>query len=122
MDGVELFHAVSEGDGSWRFIIAIPATELVLRRRRLRRGKLLAARLGDVEDGIDDVAQVGLAGPPTWVDRDFVFDQVPLFVGDVAGIGLCSHTSLYAFLPPYGTVSKPQAVILLIQLYRPFQR
>jgi hypothetical protein len=34
------------------------------------------------------------------------FDQNPLRIADVAGIGLCSHVALYAFPPPYGTGSK----------------
>jgi hypothetical protein len=34
------------------------------------------------------------------------FDQNPLRIADVAGIGLCSHVALYAFPPPYGTGSE----------------
>jgi hypothetical protein len=34
------------------------------------------------------------------------FDQNPLRIADVAGIGLCSHFALYAFPPPYGTGSE----------------
>ena len=67
----------------------------------------LAAGPQDVEDGIDDVAQVGLAGPPAGVDGDVRLDQGPLRVGDVAGVGLCSHDIILADSTPYGTVTKP---------------
>ena len=60
----------------------------------------LAAGAQDVEDGIDDVAQVGLAGPPAGVDGDVRLDQGPLRVGDVAGVGLGSHTPFYAARHP----------------------
>ena len=51
----------------------------------------LAARPQQVDDGIDDVAQGGRAGPATGVDRDQPLDQVPLLVCDVAGILIGSH-------------------------------
>src|SRR5205823_6615501 len=66
----------------------------------------LAAGSQQVEDGIDDVPQVGLARPPAGVDGDARLDQGPLFVGDVAGVGLASHVAFYASRPPYGTVTK----------------
>src|SRR5438093_1174477 len=56
----------------------------------------LAAGPQDVEDGIDDVAQVGLARPSARVDGDEGLDQGPLRVGDVARVGLRSHGALYA--------------------------
>ena len=62
----------------------------------------LAAGAQDVEDGIDDVAQVGLAGPAAGVDGQVRLDQGPLRVGDVAGVGLRSHTSFYASTPLMG--------------------
>ena len=60
----------------------------------------LAAGAEDVEDGIDDVAQVGLAGPSAGIDGHVRFDQAPLGVGEVAGVGLCSHVPLYAAAHP----------------------
>ena len=46
----------------------------------------LAAGAEDVEDGVEDVPYVGLAGPSAGVDRrDVRLDQGPLCVGDVAG-------------------------------------
>ena len=69
----------------------------------------LAAGAQDVEDGIDDVPQVGLAGPPAGVDGDVRLDQRPLLVGHVAGVGLRSHPILRARPPtPYGTDSSPR--------------
>src|SRR5262249_27223211 len=62
----------------------------------------LAACAQDVEDGIDYVAQVGLARVTVRVDRQVRFDQGPLGVGYVAGVRLCSHTSFYASPPLMG--------------------
>ena len=44
------------------------------------------------------------------------FDQNPLRIADVAGIGLCSHVALYAFPPPYGTGSKPIRTMIIALL------
>src|SRR5271166_997959 len=64
----------------------------------------LAAGAEDVEDGVEDVPYVGLAGPSAGVDRrDVRLDQGPLCVGDVAGIMVRSHpisTSLEPLLFP----------------------
>src|ERR1019366_8461679 len=60
----------------------------------------LAAGTQDVEDGIDYVAQVGLAWSAAGVDGQLRLDQKPLRVGYVAGVGLCSHESFYASSPP----------------------
>ena len=52
----------------------------------------LAAGAEDVEDGVDDVPHVGLAGPPAGSDgREVRLDQGPLLVGDVAGVVVRSH-------------------------------
>src|SRR6266852_2758079 len=66
----------------------------------------LAAGTQEVEDGIDDVAQVGRARSPARVDGQVRLDQSPLRVADVAGVGLGSHDALYAVRPTYGTVTK----------------
>jgi hypothetical protein len=63
----------------------------------------LAAGAEDVEDGIDDVPEVGLAGSPAGVDGDVWLDQGQLRVSDVAGVSLSSHTSFYEARPTYGT-------------------
>jgi hypothetical protein len=51
----------------------------------------LAPRAEEVEDGIDHIPEVGLAGPPAGVNRDERLDQGPLLIGDVAGILISSH-------------------------------
>ena len=52
----------------------------------------LAAGAEDVEDGVDDVPHVGLAGPPAGVDgRDVRLDQGPLPVGEVTGVVVRFH-------------------------------
>ena len=60
----------------------------------------LAAGAQDIEHGIDDVAQVGLAWPATGIDGDKGLDQSPLGIGNIAGIGLRSHVSFYASSTP----------------------
>ena len=47
----------------------------------------MAAGPEDVEDGIDDIAQVGLARSPARVDGQVRLDENPLRVGYIAGIG-----------------------------------
>src|SRR5512135_2595569 len=66
----------------------------------------LAAGAEDVEDGVDDVPHVGLAGPSAGVDGDVRLDQGPLRVRDVAGVVVRSHTPFYESRLPYGTDSK----------------
>src|SRR5512135_1376733 len=65
----------------------------------------LAAGAEDVEDGVEDIPHVGLAGPSAGVERrDVRLDQGPLCVGDVAGIMVRSHpvsTSLNPVLFPF---------------------
>ena len=56
----------------------------------------LAAGAKEVEDGIDDIAEVGRAGPTTRGDGDVRLDESPLFVGNVAGARLGSHEPFYA--------------------------
>ena len=52
----------------------------------------LAAGAEDVEDGVEDVPHVGLAGPSAaGLGRDVRLDQGPLGVGDVAGVVVRSH-------------------------------
>ena len=47
---------------------------------------------GPVEDGIDDLAEVGLAGPPQLMGGGARgFEQGPLGIGQVTGIGFGSH-------------------------------
>jgi hypothetical protein len=46
----------------------------------------LAAGAKDVEDGVNDVPRVSLAGSASGVNRDMRLDQAPLLVGDVAGV------------------------------------
>ena len=79
----------------------------------------LTAGAEKVENGVDDLSQVGLAGPSAGMDGEMGFDQNPLCIADVAGIGLCSHVALYAFPPPYGTGSKTYDAILkhLVEAY-----
>ena len=71
----------------------------------------LAAGAQDVEDGIDDVAQVGLAGPAAGVDGDVRLDQGPLRVGHVAGILMCFSSQRLMESTPYGTGPSPTAVV-----------
>ena len=52
----------------------------------------LAAGAKGVEDGIDDVPHVGLAGPTaTRLGRQVGSDQGPLRIGEVAGVMVHSH-------------------------------
>src|SRR5512135_3504375 len=54
----------------------------------------LAAGAEDVEDGVEDVPHPGLARPPAaGLGREVRLDQVPLGIGDVAGIVMRSHPS-----------------------------
>ncbi len=54
----------------------------------------LASGPEDIEDGVEDVAHVGLAGPPAaWLGREVRLDQGPLGIGDVAGVVVRSHTN-----------------------------
>src|SRR5262249_16907221 len=52
-----------------------------------------AAGAEEVEDGIDDIPQVGLAGSSAGGAGEVRLDPGPLLVGDVAGVAVCSHTS-----------------------------
>ena len=53
----------------------------------------LAAGAEEVEDGIDDIPQVGRAGPTAaGFGRDVGLDQGPLGVGEVAGVMVPSDT------------------------------
>ena len=53
----------------------------------------LASGAEDIEDGVEDVPHVRLAGPPAaGFGRDMGLDQGPLGVGDVAGVMVHSHT------------------------------
>ena len=70
-----------------------------LGRKVLGKVTPLAAGAEDVEDGVEDVAGVGLAGTATGVDRDVGLDQGPLLVGDVAGVLVRSHAPFYAPRP-----------------------
>src|SRR5271157_6670197 len=73
----------------------------------------LAAGPEDVEDGIDDVAQIGLARPSARMDGQVWFDQGPLGVGEIAGVGLGSHTSFYEARPLMGqTLSSWGAAVI----------
>src|SRR5262249_56149755 len=52
----------------------------------------VAAGAEDVEDGVDDVPHVGLAGPPAGSGgREVRRDQGPLLVSDGAGVVLSPH-------------------------------
>src|SRR5205823_2294441 len=73
----------------------------------------LAARPQDVEDGVDHVAQVGLAWPTAWVDRQVRLDQGPLRVGDVARVGLRSHVAFYAAPPLMGQSLTSRGPVLI---------
>ena len=52
----------------------------------------LAAGAQHIQDGVEHVAHGGGAGAASGVDRDKGFDELPLFVGQVAGVSLGSHT------------------------------
>ena len=52
----------------------------------------LAAGAEDIQDGVDDVPHVGLAGSSAGGGGDVGLDQDPLRVGDVAGVMVRSHT------------------------------
>ncbi len=70
----------------------------------------LASGTEDVEDGVEDVAHVGFAGPPAaWLGREVRLDQDPLGIGDIAGIVVRSHTNSTMLSPncsPSVTVSE----------------
>src|SRR5262249_39006837 len=52
----------------------------------------LAAGAEDVEDGVDDVPHLGLAGPaPARLFGEMGLDQGPLVIGKVAGVMVHSH-------------------------------
>src|SRR3982751_4703810 len=54
----------------------------------------LAAGAEDVEDGVQDIPHLGLAGPPAaGLGREMRHDQVPLGIGDVAGVVVGCHTT-----------------------------
>ena len=78
------------------------APDGALGREIRRQVAPLAAGLGDVEDGVADVMQVGLAGLAAGVDRQVALDRSSLFVGDVAGVGCRSHGPSYATTPLMG--------------------
>src|SRR5262249_35300598 len=78
-----------------------------LGREILGQGAPLAAGPQEVKDGIDDVAQVGGARSPAGVNGRVRLDQGPLRVGNIAGIGLRSHGSLYASSPLMGQSLTP---------------
>ena len=60
----------------------------------------LAPGAEDLEDGVDDVPHVGLAGPSAGANRrDVRLDQGPLGIGDVAGVVVCSHTTTTSLGP-----------------------
>ena len=60
----------------------------------------LAAGAEDVEDGVEDVPHVRLAGPPAaGFGGDVGLDQGPLGVGDVAGVMVCSHAITTSVTP-----------------------
>ena len=63
----------------------------------MRQGPPTAPFAGVIEQGVDDLAQVGLAGPtPPAGARQQWFEQGPLLVSQVTGIGFAFHTSFYA--------------------------
>ena len=54
----------------------------------------LAAGANEIEDGIQDIPQVGLAGPPTaGLGRDVWLDQGPVGISEVTGVRVRSHTT-----------------------------
>ena len=60
----------------------------------------LAAGAEDVEDGVEDVPHVCLAGPTAaGFGRHVGLDQGPLRVGDVAGVMVHSHTNTTLVTP-----------------------
>src|SRR5207248_8994808 len=67
----------------------------------------LTACAKDVEDGVDNIPQVGRAGSSAGVNGDVGLDQGPLLVGDIAGVRLRSHDSLYAAHPLWDSLSDP---------------
>ena len=81
------------------------APDGALGREVERQVSPLAAGAENVEDGVEDIPHVRLAGPSAGVDRrDVRLDQSPLCVGDVAGIMVRSHlvsTSLNPVLFPF---------------------
>ena len=60
----------------------------------------LASGAEDVEDGVEDVPHVGLAGPPAaGFGREVGLDQGPLGVGEVAGVMVRFSYHYYAVTP-----------------------
>lgn len=71
----------------------------------LGRVAQLATSVEHVQEGIGDVAQVGLAGSSPGVHGDRGFEERPLLIGHVAGVALGSHDPFYASTTLYGTDS-----------------
>ena len=61
---------------------------MLLAREVVREHVPLAAGAGQVEDGVEDLPHVDLAGPPDVEDGDQRLDDGPLLVGQVGGVGL----------------------------------
>ena len=83
----------------------------------------LATGSQDVQDDIDDIAEVGRAWRPAGVNREVRLDQRPLRVGDVAGVGLGSHNPFYApkyplwdslSVPPQGFAVREERVAVAL--------
>ena len=79
------------GHGSCRGAVGPPLV-VSIRQTVLLGGKSpgryrhLASGPEDIEDGVKDVAHVGLAGPPAaWLGREVRLDQGPLGIGDSLG-------------------------------------
>src|SRR5262249_14304614 len=61
----------------------------------------LAAGPQDVEDGVQDAPHGSLPRPAAGVDRNQVFDQLPLGIRQVAGVRSRSHPNDLGKSPPY---------------------
>lgn len=58
------------------------------------------ARAKDVQQPIDDLAQINGTGPPAGVGRgQHRCEQSPLLVGQIGGVGLACHTQVYRGTP-----------------------
>lgn len=77
----------------------------LLGRRILGQVASLTSRFGDVENGVEDISHRVDSGTCTGIHKDQGFDQVPLFVAQVAGMVGVSLRVEIAICPPYRTDS-----------------
>src|ERR1700737_2781585 len=92
------------------------APDGALGREVLGQETPLASSPQEVEDGVEDVAHRGLAGPTAGGAGDHLLHEGPLLVGQIARVSLSSHTQLYGREITYRTDSYLAAVPAITSL------